>query len=214
MKRKSEIIRKTNETEIAVNLTVDGTGKRRIDTPVGFLNHMMDLFVKGGLFDLDLKAKGDMYIDEHHTVEDIGIVLGSAFADALKDKKGIRRYGFFMLPMDEALATVAVDFCGRSSFRFDCILSREKVGDMSTELVFDFWDAFVQNARINLQIKVDGGRNDHHKIEAIFKATSRAIRMACEIDSRRHYQFRQRKESYDSDNRLWNGQRGKRCERS
>ena len=110
MKRKSEIVRKTNETEIAVNLTVDGTGKRRIDTPVGFLNHMMDLFVKGGLFDLDLKAKGDMYIDEHHTVEDIGIVLGSAFADALKDKKGIRRYGFFMLPMDEALATVAVDF--------------------------------------------------------------------------------------------------------
>lgn len=184
MKRKSEVIRKTNETEIAVNLTVDGTGKRRIVTPVGFLNHMLDLFVKGGLFDLVLNAKGDMYIDEHHTVEDIGIVLGSAFADALKDKKGIRRYGFFILPMDESLATVAVDFCGRSSFRFDCAFSREKVGDMSTELVFDFWDAFAQNARINLQIKVDGGRNDHHKIEAIFKATSRAIRMACEIDER------------------------------
>lgn len=184
MKRKSEVIRKTNETEISVNLTIDGTGKRTITTPVGFLNHMLDLFVKGGLFDLDLKASGDMYIDEHHTVEDIGIVLGSAFADALKDKKGIRRYGFFILPMDESLATVAVDFCGRSSFKFDCDFSREKVGDMSTELVFDFWDAFAQNARVNLQIKVDGGRNDHHKIEAIFKATSRAMRMACEIDSR------------------------------
>lgn len=184
MKRKSEVVRKTNETDIFVNLTIDGTGKRTINTPVGFLNHMLDLFVKGGLFDLTLKAKGDVYIDEHHTVEDIGIILGSAFANALKDKKGIRRYGFFILPMDEALATVAVDFCGRSSFKFDCGFSREKVGDMSTELVFDFWDAFAQNARVNLQIKVKGGRNDHHKIEAIFKATSRAIRMACEIDSR------------------------------
>lgn len=184
MKRTSQVKRKTNETDISANLTIDGTGIRTINTPVGFLNHMLDLFVKGGLFDLTLKAKGDMYIDEHHTVEDIGIVLGSAFAIAIKDKKGIRRYGFFILPMDEALATVAVDFCGRSSFKFSCDFSREKVGDMSTELVFDFWDAFVQSARINLQIKVEGGRNDHHKIEAIFKATSRAIRMACEIDSR------------------------------
>lgn len=184
MKRKSKIERKTNETEVSVNLTIDGTGKRTIDTPVGFLNHMLDLFVRGGLFDLNIVAKGDMYIDEHHTVEDIGIVLGSAFANALGGKRGIRRYGFFILPMDEALATVALDFCGRTSFKFDCAFTREKVGDMSTELVFDFWDAFAQNARINLQIKVEGGRNDHHKIEAIFKAVSRAIRMACEIDSR------------------------------
>lgn len=184
MKRKSQVTRKTNETDISLSLLIDGTGKRTIDTPVGFLNHMVDLFVKGGLFDLSLKAKGDTYIDEHHTVEDIGIVLGSAFALALGEKRGIRRYGFFILPMDEALATVAVDFCGRTSFRFDCSFSREKVGDMSTELVFDFWDAFAQNARVNLQIKVEGGRNDHHKVEAIFKAVSRAIRMACEVDSR------------------------------
>lgn len=184
MKRKSQVTRKTNETDISLSLLIDGTGKRTIDTPVGFLNHMVDLFVKGGLFDLSLKAKGDTYIDEHHTVEDIGIVLGRAFALALGEKRGIRRYGFFILPMDEALATVAIDFCGRTSFRFDCSFSREKVGDMSTELVFDFWDAFAQNARVNLQIKVEGGRNDHHKVEAIFKAVSRAIRMACEVDRR------------------------------
>ena len=184
MNRKALVDRKTNETEVKVSLGIDGTGKREIDTPLGFLNHMLDLFCKGGLFDLDIKAKGDTFIDEHHTVEDMGIVLGEAFAKALGDKKGINRYGFFILPMDEALATVAVDFAGRYSFRFECDFKREKVGDLSTELIKHFWDAFAQNAKANLFIKVEYGENEHHKIEAIFKATSRAIRMACELDPR------------------------------
>lgn len=184
MKRFSKIIRKTNETEITIALNINGVGKRLINTPVGFLNHMLDLFSKQGLFDLDIKAKGDMFIDEHHTVEDIGIVLGQAFLEALGDKKGINRYGFFILPMDEALATVAVDFSGRYAFTFDCNFNKEKIGDLSTELVYDFWSAFAQNARVNLFIKVENGRNDHHKAEAIFKAVARAIKMACEIDKR------------------------------
>ena len=183
-KRITTINRKTKETDTAVSLNIDGTGKGKIDVPVGFLTHMLDLFAKHGLFDLTVAAKGDTWTDEHHTVEDIGIVLGQAFCQALGDKKGIRRFGFFILPMDEALASVAVDFSARFAFTFDCQFTREKVGDLSTELVYDFWDAFAQNARINLYIKVENGRNDHHMIEAIFKAVSRAIRMACEIDNR------------------------------
>ncbi len=184
MKRISKVNRKTNETDIIVSLTVDGTGKRVIKTPIGFLNHMLDLFSKHGLFDLEIKAKGDTYIDEHHLVEDVGIVLGQAFLEVLSDKKGINRYGFFILPMDEAVATVAIDFSGRYTFQLNCQFNREKVGDLSTELVYDFWDAFAQNAKVNLFIKVENGRNDHHKIEAIFKAGARAIRMACEKDKR------------------------------
>lgn len=184
MKRSSKIDRKTSETEIMVDLAIDGNGKRTIETSIGFLNHMLDLFSKHGLFDLDIKTKGDTFIDEHHTVEDIGIVLGQAFFEALGDKKGINRYGFFILPMDEALGTVAIDFSGRYAFRLDCQFNREKVGDLSTELIYDFWDAFAQNAKVNLYIKVENGRNDHHKIEAIFKAGARAIRMACEKDKR------------------------------
>lgn len=184
MKRYSKIERKTNETQINIALNIDGIGKRTIDTPIGFLNHMLDLFTKHGLFDLNISAKGDTFIDEHHTVEDIGIVLGQVFLEVLGDKKGINRYGFFILPMDEALATVAIDFSGRYAFKLNCEFNREKVGDLSTELVYDFWDAFAQNAKVNLFIKIDNGRNDHHKIEAIFKATARAIRMACELDKR------------------------------
>lgn len=184
MRRTAAIKRKTNETDITISLNIDGSGKRMIDTPVGFLNHMMDLFSKQGLFDLEINAKGDMFIDEHHTVEDIGIVLGQTFAKALGDKKGINRYGFFILPMDEVLATAAVDFAGRYAFRLQGEFNRERVGDLSTELIYDFWDAFAQNAKANLFIKIENGRNDHHKVEAIFKAVARAIRMACEIDKR------------------------------
>ncbi len=184
MKRTAQISRKTNETDISISLGLDGVGKRIIETPIGFLNHMLDLFSKQGLFDLDIKAKGDIFVDEHHTVEDIGIVLGQVFAQALGEKKGINRYGFFILPMDETLATVAIDFAGRSSFTFQCEFKREKVGDLSTELVYDFWDAFTQNAKANIYMKVENGRNDHHKIEALFKAMGRAARMACEIDKR------------------------------
>lgn len=184
MNRKAVINRKTNETDVNISLNIDGTGKREIDTPVGFLNHMLDLFAKGGLFDLTVNAKGDTRIDEHHTVEDIGITLGEAFAKALGGKIGINRYGFFILPMDDALATVAIDFAGRYSFRFECPFLREKVGDLPTELVSHFWDAFAQNAKVNLFIKVEYGENEHHKIEAIFKATARAIRMATTLDKR------------------------------
>jgi len=189
MKRTAEIKRKTNETDIIILLNIDGSAKRIIDTPIGFLNHMLDLFSKQGLFDLDIKATGDTFIDEHHTVEDIGIVLGQVFGKALGDKKGIRRYGFFILPMDEVLATVAIDFSGRYSFSFNGDFNREKVGDLSTELVYDFWDAFAQNAKVNIYIKIENGRNDHHKIEALFKATARALRMACEIDERTQLQI-------------------------
>lgn len=188
MKRKSVIERNTTETKIVLALNIDGVGKRKIDTPVGFLNHMLNLFARHGLFDLSIKATGDVHIDEHHTVEDIGIVLGEAFAKAIGDKKGIKRYGFFILPMDESLATVAVDFAGRYSFQFNCPFVREKVGDLSTELIQHFWDAFAQNAKVNLHIKVENGINEHHKIEGIFKAAARAIRTACEIDPRAKYE--------------------------
>lgn len=184
MKRIVSITRKTKETQIEMKLNIDGGGKYIIDTPIGFLNHMLELIAKHGLFDLEIQATGDTYIDEHHVVEDIGIVLGEAFSKALGDKKGINRYGFFILPMDEVLATAALDFCGRYVFRFDCVFARKKVGDLSTELVYDFWDAFAQNAKMNLHIKVENGRNTHHKIEAIFKSVARAVRMACEIDER------------------------------
>lgn len=184
MKREVTIERNTNETQIKLSLNIDGTGKKETEIPVGFLTHMLDLFAKQGLFDLKISATGDVYIDEHHTVEDIGIVLGEAFAKALGDKKGIKRYGFFILPMDEALATVAIDFAGRYSFKFECDFTREKINDLSTEMIKHFWDAFAQNAKVNLYIKVENGENDHHKAESIFKATARAIRMACEIDER------------------------------
>lgn len=187
--RKVSIKRNTNETQIELKLNLDGTGKYEIDTPVGFLNHMLELFAKHGLFDLRIKARGDTQIDEHHTVEDVGIILGQAFAASIADKKGINRYGFFILPMEEVLATAAVDFSGRFAFRFDCPFNRKKVGDLSTELIYDFWDAFAQNAKMNLHIKVENGRNTHHKIEAIFKAVARAIRMSCEIDERSQNDF-------------------------
>ena len=184
MKRKAAITRTTSETDVSLSLCLDGAGIRSIDTPVGFLTHMLDLFAKHGAFNLTMKAAGDMYIDDHHTVEDIGIVLGEAFLKALADKRGIKRYGFFILPMDEALATVAIDFSGRYAFTLNCPFTREKIGDLSSELVYDFWDAFAQNAKANVYIKVENGRNDHHKAEAIWKAMARAIRMACETDEK------------------------------
>lgn len=184
MKRVANLERKTKETDIKIKLNIDGEGNYSIDTPIGFLNHMLELFSKHGLFDLTIRATGDTYIDEHHIVEDIGIVLGQAFAKTIGGKIGIRRYGFFILPMDEALITTVADLSGRSIFLMDCKFKREKVGDLPTELVYDFWNAFAKNANINLQIKEEFGRNDHHKIEGIFKATARALRLACEVDER------------------------------
>jgi imidazoleglycerol phosphate dehydratase HisB len=182
--RSATINRKTEETDILLSLGIDGTGVRDINTPYGFLNHMLGLFAKHGLFDLSVQAKGDVDVDDHHIVEDIGIVLGTAFSRCLGDKRGINRYGFFILPMDEAVATVAIDFSGRYSFTYACPFTREKIGDVSTELFYDFWGAFAQNAKVSLAVKVENGRNDHHKAEALFKAVARACRMACEVDPR------------------------------
>lgn len=182
--RRATIERKTNETDISLTLLLEGTGKRDIAVPSGFLAHMLDVFAKNAAFDLAVSAHGDMYIDDHHTVEDVGIVLGQALSEALGDKRGISRYGYFILPMDEAIATVAIDFAGRYAFRLDCTFNREKIGDLSSELVYDFWDAVAQNAKANIFIKVEYGRNDHHKAEAIWKAMGRACRMACAMDLR------------------------------
>lgn len=184
MKRQATTNRKTNETTISITLDLDGTGKRSIETPIEFFNHMLDVFTKQNMFDTVVKATGDTYIDEHHTIEDIGITFGLALSKALGDKRGINRYGFFIVPMDEALVTVALDLSGRYSFRLDCSWTREKIGDMPTELFYDFWDAVAQNAKMNLSIKVENGRNDHHKAEGIYKAVGRALKMACAIDER------------------------------
>jgi imidazoleglycerol-phosphate dehydratase len=184
MNRAARITRNTGETQIQLSLSLDGTGVGVIDTPIGFFNHMMEQFCKHGLFDLDIKATGDIHFDDHHLIEDVGIVLGQAFAAAIADKKGIARYGFFILPMDDALATVAADLSGRYSFGFRVEFAREKVGDMSTELMRHFWDAFAQNAKINLFIKSEYGLNDHHIAEGVFKAVSKALRVACAIDQR------------------------------
>lgn len=184
MKRTSQIERKTKETEIKISLNLDGIGLSSIRTPVGFLNHMLELFSKHGLFDLNVRANGDLKIDEHHLVEDTGIVLGQVFSRAWGEKIGIKRYGFFILPMDEVIATTALDLSGRYSFVFNCSFNRDKVGDLSTELVYDFWNAFAQNAGINLYIKTENCRNDHHQIEAIFKCVARSLSQAVEIDKR------------------------------
>lgn len=182
--RTAQISRKTDETDISLELNLNGSGQRKIETPVGFLNHMLEQFAKHGLFDLTIKASGDIYFDDHHIVEDIGIVLGQAFTEAIGNKAGINRYGFFVLPMDDALATAACDFSGRYSFRFDAEFKRDKINDLSSELIEHFWDAFAQNARLNLFIKSEFGRNDHHIAEGIFKAVAKSMRMACELDAR------------------------------
>ncbi len=180
--RTVEISRKTKETDIKLFLNLDGEGKFNGSTGVGFLDHMLTVFALQARFDMYLKVNGDLNVDEHHTVEDSGIVLGQSITQALGEKRGITRYGFFILPMDEALATVALDLCGRYAFRLDCQLKRKRVGDLSTELIYDFWDAVAQNARMNLQMKVENGRNTHHMIEALFKGAGKALRMAVAYD--------------------------------
>ena len=182
--RKAKTERKTKETEILLEINLDGDGKSKIETGIGFFNHMLELFAKQSLFDLSITAKGDLQVDEHHTVEDIGIALGTAIEKALGEKKGITRYASNVLPMDEALTLVAIDISGRPYFAMDTKFDRERVGDLSTELVYDFFYALALNAKINLQIRSLAGRNTHHQIEGIFKALGRAFRAATEIDSR------------------------------
>jgi imidazoleglycerol-phosphate dehydratase len=192
MSRIAEIVRTTKETDIRVSLNLDGSGEARIDCPVGFLTHMLEAFAKHGLFDLDISARGDLEVDQHHLVEDVGIVLGQAFAKALGDKRGIVRAASFLFPMDETLARAAVDLSGRPFLVFDAGLSLVPLisagGGLSasfqTDTVEDFWLAFATNAGCALHLDILRGRSDHHKIEALFKAASRALRAACEIDGR------------------------------
>ena len=184
MDRRAEVERKTNETEITLCLNIDGTGKGEINTGVGFFDHMLNLFVKHGLFDLKLEAKGDLNVDGHHTVEDIGIVLGQALKDAAGEKRSIKRYGASFVPMDEALAMVVLDLSGRPFLVFDARFTGDKAGEMDTELVEEFFRAVAFNAGINLHIKVFYGSNNHHIIEAIFKAFGKALDEATSIDER------------------------------
>jgi imidazoleglycerol-phosphate dehydratase / histidinol-phosphatase len=175
--------RKTKETSIRVGINLKGTGISEIETGIGFLDHMLELFSKHSLIDLQIKAKGDLQVDEHHTVEDVGIVLGQAMLEALGSKKGIRRYGF-LLPMDESLAEVAVDLGGRSYLVWNVKFKREKIGDMPTELFEDFFKSISDNLQANIHINLKYGRNEHHMAEGIFKAFAKAIRSAVDEDPR------------------------------
>lgn len=181
--RSAEINRKTAETDIALTLELDGKGTSNISTGVGFLDHMLTLFAKHGKFDLTVKCEGDTYVDDHHTVEDIGIALGEAFAKALGDKKGIRRYGREMLPMDEALVLTAVDFSGRSFLAYGLKPPTAKVGTFDTELVEEFWMGFSRNANCTLHMIQMSGTNTHHIIEGAFKSAARSMRSAVAIDT-------------------------------
>ena len=181
--RSAEINRKTAETDIALILELDGKGTSDISTGVGFLDHMLTLFAKHGKFDLTVKCEGDTYVDDHHTVEDIGIALGEAFAKALGDKKGIRRYGREMLPMDEALVLTAVDFSGRSFLAYGLKPPTAKVGTFDTELVEEFWMGFSRNANCTLHMIQMSGTNTHHIIEGAFKSAARSMRSAVAIDT-------------------------------
>ena len=176
--------RKTLETDIALRLNVDGTGTYKVSTGIRFFDHMLESFAKHGGFDLELKCVGDLDVDQHHTVEDVGIALGEAFAEALGDKRGILRAGYFVMTMDETLAVCAVDLSGRVACVVDDQLTVPIVGDLQTELVPDFFDGFARGAKCNVHVKTMYGRNNHHKIEAIFKAFARAMRGACSRDER------------------------------
>ncbi len=180
--RSSEIKRTTAETDIKLSLSLDGKGESKIDTGCGFLNHMLTLFAKHGRFDLEVACKGDTDVDYHHTVEDIGIALGTAFAEALGEKKGIKRYGNMILPMDEALILSAVDISGRAYLGYELCIPSEKVGDFDTELVEEFWYGFVRNAGMTLHIRKLAGANSHHIIEGAFKSAARSLKEAVSID--------------------------------
>lgn len=184
MARSTTVERKTKETDISLILNIDGIGKGEIHTGIGFFDHMLEGFAKHGFFDLKCKIKGDLVVDGHHTVEDMGIVLGTAIKQALGDKEGISRYGSFLLPMDETLVLCAVDLCGRPFFSFDCEFTSERVGEFETQLVREFFYAVSYSAAMNLHIKVLSGINDHHKIEAMFKAFAKALDMAVTKDPR------------------------------
>ena len=178
------IDRSTTETRIGLRLDIDGEGAYTVSTGIRFFDHMLELFTRHGGFDLDLTCRGDLDVDQHHTVEDVGIALGEAFLQALGDKKGILRAGYFVMPMDETLAVAAVDLSGRTAYVVEDLVNVPLVGDLQTELVIDFFEGFARGARANVHIKVMYGRSNHHKIEASFKAFARALRGACSRDER------------------------------
>ena len=182
--RSAEIKRKTAETDIALSLCLDGSGKSVIDTGCGFLDHMLTLFAAHGKFDLTVKCVGDVYVDYHHTTEDIGIALGEAFASALGDTKGILRYGDEILAMDEAVVLSSVDFSGRAYLGWQVAIPTEKVGDFDTELVEEFWYGFIRKASCALHVRLLSGRNSHHIIEGVFKSVARSMRAAVAVDER------------------------------
>lgn len=184
MPRTATIDRKTAETDIRLELNLDGSGQSSINTGVGFFDHMLTLLAKHGAIDLNVQAKGDLHVDQHHTVEDVGIAFGQAIKQALGDKTGIRRYGHFTLPMEETLVTTAIDLSGRYAMVFQVAFSSSKIGDFDSELVEDFWQATAANALMNLHVLLHHGRNNHHISEGVFKATARALRMAIESDPR------------------------------
>jgi imidazoleglycerol-phosphate dehydratase len=182
--REAEVRRDTLETKIRARLNLDGGGRSQLATGIGFLDHMLDQLARHGMMDLELEAKGDLHIDAHHTVEDVGITLGQAFARAIGDKKGIRRYGHAYIPLDEALSRVVVDLSGRPGLEFNVNFSRGLVGEFDVDLIHEFFQGFVNHAQVTLHIDNLKGKNAHHQAETIFKAFARALRMACERDSR------------------------------
>jgi imidazoleglycerol-phosphate dehydratase len=180
--RKAQLTRHTTETQIDLALTIEGSGKYQVSTGIRFFDHMLELFTRHGGFDLRLTCKGDLDVDQHHTVEDVGIALGEAFDRVLGDKKGINRAGYFLMPMDETLGIAAIDLSGRTAVVVDAKVRARLVGDLQSELVYDFFDGFARGARANVHLKTMYGRSNHHKIEALFKAFARALRVACARD--------------------------------
>ncbi len=184
IQRKAEVVRDTSETKIRVALNLDGAGQQKLDTGVPFLDHMLDQIARHGLIDLDISAKGDLHIDAHHTVEDVGITLGQAVAKAMGDKKGIRRYGHAYVPLDEALSRVVIDFSGRPGLEFHVPFTRAMIGQFDVDLTHEFFQGFVNHALVTLHIDNLRGDNAHHQCETVFKAFGRALRMAAELDAR------------------------------
>ena len=184
MAREAKVNRVTKETEIQLSLQIDGSGKSKIATGIGFFDHMLEGFAKHGFFDLDVEVKGDLHVDGHHTVEDTGIVLGQAIAEAIGDKKGIKRYGNFILPMDDALVLCAIDLCGRPYFQYDLEFPTEKIGEFDSELIREFFYAISYKCGMNLHMKMLSGVNSHHIAEAAFKAFAKALDQACGMDGR------------------------------
>lgn len=180
--RKAKLHRSTTETDIQLSLAIEGRGKYQVSTGIRFFDHMLELFARHGAFDLNLKARGDLDVDQHHTVEDVGIALGEAFHHALGDKRGIMRAGYFVMPMDETLGLAAVDFSGRAAAVIHTRVRTRLVGDLQSELVYDFFEGFARGACANVHARVLYGRSNHHKIESLFKAFARALRVACSRD--------------------------------